>query len=306
MSFSYAPFPPESESIALIHHALDLGLDFFDTAEVYGPYSNETLLGKALKGKRTKAVIATKFGFEIVDGKIIGLNSRPDQIRKAVVGSLKRLGTDYIDLLYQHRVDSSVPIEEVAGTVKDLIKEGKVKYFGLSEAGANTIKRAHNEHPVSALQSEYSIWTRKHESEILPCIEELGVGLVAFSPLGKGYLTGAIDEKRFFEAVDIRSISPRFTEEARVANKSLLDLLSHYALKYNATLAQVALAWLLAKKPWIVPIPGTTKLERLRENITSTTLMLKTEEENEITLASEQIEITGARYAEIHEKATGL
>ena len=306
MSFSYYPFPEKKDAIALIHKAVEQGVNFFDTAEVYGPYTNEELVGEALAPFRNRVVIATKFGFNIQDGKMVGVNSSPEQIRKAVEGSLKRLKTDVIDLLYQHRVDPNVPIEDVAGTVKDLIKEGKVKYFGLSEAGAQTIRRAHAVQPVSALQSEYSLWTRQHEKEIIPTIEELGIGLVAFSPLGKGFLAGKIDETTKFAEGDIRSILPRYTENARVANKVLLDLLNQFAEKKNATPAQIALAWVLAQKPWIVPIPGTTKLHRLAENNAAAFIQLTAEELKEMEAASEQIKIMGTRYTEAMERSTGL
>ena len=251
-------------------------------------------------------MIATKFGFNIQDGKMAGVNSRPEQIRKVAEASLKRLRVDVIDLFYQHRVDLNVPIEDVAGTVKDLIQEGKVKYFGLSEAGANTIRKAHAVQPVSALQSEYSMWTRQYEKEIIPTIEELGIGLVAFSPLGKGFLTGKIDEKAIFAPGDIRNSIPRFTEDAIVANKALLDLLNQFAERKNATNAQIALAWVLAQKPWIVPIPGTTKLHRLTENIGAASVKLTNEELHEIEEASAKIQIVGTRYSEAAEKATGL
>ncbi|MCP9746761.1 aldo/keto reductase [Lacihabitans sp. CS3-21] len=306
LSFSYAPFPSDGEAITLLQKAVEEGVSFFDTAEVYGPFTNEALLGKALKPFRHKVQIATKFGFDIVDGKMIGVNSRPETIRKAVEGSLKRLSIDCIDLLYQHRVDPNVPIEDVAGTVSDLIKEGKAKYFGLSEAGANTIRKAHAVQPVTALQSEYSLWTRQHELEIIPTIEELGIGFVPFSPLGKGFLTGTIDEKREFAASDIRSIIPRFTEEARMANKALVDVIAEYAQKYNATNAQIALAWVMAQKPWIVPIPGTTKIHRLIENNGAENLQLSSEDLRQLTLASEGVKITGERYTEAMEKTTGL
>jgi aryl-alcohol dehydrogenase-like predicted oxidoreductase len=306
LSFSYAPFPSDGEAIALLQKAVEEGVSFFDTAEVYGPFTNEVLLGKALKPFRHKVQIATKFGFDIVDGKMIGVNSRPETIRKAVEGSLKRLSIDCIDLLYQHRVDPNVPIEDVAGTVSDLIKEGKAKYFGLSEAGAYTIRKAHAVQPVTALQSEYSLWTRQHELEIIPTIEELGIGFVPFSPLGKGFLTGTIDEKREFAASDIRSIIPRFTEEARMANKALVDVIAEYAQKYNATNAQIALAWVMAQKPWIVPIPGTTKIHRLIENNGAENLQLSSEDLRQLTLASEGVKITGERYTEAMEKTTGL
>ena len=306
MTFSYTPFPEKKDMIALMAKAVEQGVTFFDTAEVYGPYNNEELVGEALAPYRDKVVIATKFGFNIQDGKMVGVNSKPEQIRKAVEGSLKRLKVDVIDLLYQHRVDPNVPIEEVAGTVKELITEGKVKYFGLSEAGATTIRRAHAVQPVSALQSEYSLWTRQHEKEIIPTLEELGIGLVAFSPLGKGFLAGKIDENTKFGEGDIRSVLPRYTEEARVANKALLDLIGKFAERKNATPAQIALAWVLAQKPWIVPIPGTTKLHRLTENNGAASIQLTKEELQEIEDASQQIEITGARYTEAMEKSTGL
>ena len=306
MTFSYVPFPEKKDMITLMAKAVEQGVTFFDTAEVYGPYNNEELVGEALAPYRDKVVIATKFGFNIQNGKMVGVNSKPEQIRKAVEGSLKRLKVDVIDLLYQHRVDPNTAIEDVAGTVKDLIAEGKVKYFGLSEAGVATIRRAHAVQPVSALQSEYSMWTRQHEKEIIPTLEELGIGLVAFSPLGKGFLAGKIDENTKFGEGDIRNILPRYTEEARVANKVLLDLLHAFAEKRNATSAQIALAWVLAQKPWIVPIPGTTKLHRLSENNGAASIELTKEELQEIENASQQIEITGARYTEAMEKSTGL
>jgi aryl-alcohol dehydrogenase-like predicted oxidoreductase len=306
MTFSYTPFPEKKDMIVLVSKAVEQGVTFFDTAEVYGPYNNEELVGEALAPFRDKVVIATKFGFNIQDGKMVGVNSHPDNIKKAVVGSLKRLKTDVIDLFYQHRVDPKIPIEDVAGTVKELIKEGKVKHFGLSEAGASTIRRAHAVQPVAALQSEYSLWTRQHELEIIPTIEELGVGFVAFSPLGKGFLAGKIDEKTEFGEGDIRKILPRFTEEARIANKTLLDLLSQFAAKRNATQAQIALAWVLAQKPWIVPIPGTTKLFRVTENNGAASIQLSKTELQEIEDASAQIKITGTRYTEAMEKSTGL
>ena len=306
MSFSYYPFPEKKDAINLIHKAIEQGVIFFDTAEVYGPFTNEELVGEALAPHRDKVIIATKFGFNIRDGKMAGVNSTPEQIRKAVEGSLKRLQVDVIDLLYQHRVDPNVPIEDVAGTVKDLIKEGKAKYFGLSEAGAETIRKANAVQPVSALQSEYSLWTRQHEKEIIPTIEELGIGLVAFSPLGKGFLAGKIDEHTKFQEGDIRSILPRYTEEARVANKTLLDLLQQFAGKKNATPAQIALAWVLAQKPWIVPIPGTTKLHRLQENIGAAAIELTDDELREMDAASSNIQIMGTRYTEAMEKSTGL
>lgn len=306
MSFSYYPFPEKKEAIRLIHQAIEEGVTFFDTAEVYGPFSNEELVGQALAPFRSKVVIATKFGFNIQNGKMVGVDSSPGQIKKAVEGSLKRLKTDVIDLLYQHRVDPKVPIEEVAGTVKDLIVEGKVKYFGLSEAGAGTIRKANAEQCVSAVQSEYSIWTRQHEKEILPTLEELEIGLVAFSPLGKGFLAGKIDENTKFEQGDIRSVLPRYTQEARAANKALLDLISKFAERKNATPAQIALAWVLAQKPWIVPIPGTTKLHRLTENNAAASIELTKKELQDIEEASGHIDIMGTRYTEAMEKATGL
>ncbi len=306
MSFGYAPFPPKEDSIALIRKAVEEGVTFFDTAEVYGPYTNEEIVGEALTPFKGKVQIATKFGFNIVDGKMLGVDSRPATIRRVVEASLKRLDIDCIDLLYQHRVDPNVPIEEVAGTVKDLIKEGKAKYFGLSEAGAGTIRKAHAEQAVSALQSEYSLWTRQHEVEIIPTIEELGIGFVPFSPLGKGYLTGKIDEKQTFDAGDIRAILPRYTEEARLANKGLLDVIGKFAELKNATHAQIALAWVLAQKPWIVPIPGTTKIHRLLENNGAVNIQLSSDELEELTKASEEIKIMGTRYTEAMEKSTGL
>jgi len=306
MSFSYYPFPEKEDAINLIRKAVEQGVNFFDTAEVYGPYVNEELVGEALEPYKDKVIIATKFGFNIQDGKSIGVNSKPEQIRKAVEGSLKRLRVDVIDLLYQHRVDPNVPIEDVAGTVKDLIKEGKVKYFGLSEAGAQTIRRAHAIQPVSALQSEYSLWTRQHEKEIIPTIEELGIGLVAYSPLGKGFLTGKIDANTKFQQGDFRNTLPRFTEDARKSNQALLDLIDEYAKAKNATPAQIALAWVLAQKPWIVPIPGTTKLHRLKENIGAATIEFTTEELKQIEEVSSHIKIEGGRYPEALEKTTGL
>lgn len=310
MSYGYAPFPEKKESIKVIHQAIEEGVTFFDTAEVYGPFTNEELVGAAFAAApaaaRDQIVIATKFGFNIVDGKMSGVNSRPDNIRKAVEGSLKRLGIDCIDLLYQHRVDPNVPIEDVAGTVRDLITEGKAKHFGLSEAGANTIRRAHAVQPVSALQSEYSLWTRQHEAEIIPTIEELGIGFVPFSPLGKGYLTGKVDENRKFEPGDTRAVIPRFSEENRIANKALLEVIQQFAERKNATPAQIALAWVLAQKPWIVPIPGTTKLHRLTENNGAANVHFTQEELEELTAASEQVKVMGARYTEAMEAATGL
>ena len=306
MTFSYVPFPEKEDMIVLMRKAVEQGVTFFDTAEVYGPFNNEELVGEALAPFRNEVVIATKFGFDIQDGKLVGVNSHPDHIKKVVEGSLKRLQVDAIDLLYQHRVDPTVPIEEVAGAVKDLIAVGKVKYFGLSEASADTIRRAHAVQPVAALQSEYSLWTRQHEKGIIPTIEELGIGLVEFSPLGKGFLAGKIDEKTKFGEGDIRNTLPRYTEEARVANKALLDLISKFAERKNATPAQIALAWVLAQKPWIVPIPGTTKLHRLEENNGAASIELTKEELQEIEDASAHIKIMGTRYTEAMEKSTGL
>lgn len=306
MSFGYGPAGEKNEMIAVIRAAVEQGITFFDTAEVYGPFTNEELLGEALEPFKGEVVIATKFGFNFQDGKMAGLNSRPENIRKVAEASLKRLRVDVLDLFYQHRVDPNVPIEEVVGTVKDLIQEGKVKHFGMSEAGAQTIRRAHAVQPVTALQSEYSMWTRQHEQEIIPAIEELGIGLVAFSPLGKGFLAGKIDETTKFAEGDIRNILPRYTEEARVANKVLLDLLQEFAAKRNATPAQIAIAWVLAQKPWIVPIPGTTKLHRLTENNGAAAIQLNSEELAEIEAASAQIKVMGTRYTEQMEKSTGL
>jgi aryl-alcohol dehydrogenase-like predicted oxidoreductase len=306
MSFSYAPFPEKKDSIALLHKAVEEGITFFDTAQVYGPYTNEELVGEALEPFKGKTVIATKFGFRFHNGAIAGVDSTPKNIRKVAEESLKRLRTECIDLFYQHRVDPNVPIEDVAGTVKDLILEGKVKYFGLSEAGANTIRKAHAVQPVSALQSEYSLWTRQHEKEIIPTIKELGIGFVPFSPLGKGYLTGTMDENRKFEAGDIRGVIPRFTEEARIANKSLLAVIEAFAQKKGATNAQIALAWVLAQSPTFVPIPGTTKIHRLLENNGAVKIQLSADEVHELTVASEQVQIMGERYTEAQEAATGL
>jgi len=306
MSFGYAPFPEKKDSIELLRKAVDLGVTFFDTAEVYGPFINEELLGEALKPFRKDIVLATKFGFNIENGKMTGQNSRPENIRKVAEESLKRLQTDVIDLFYQHRVDPNVPIEDVAGTVKDLIQEGKVKHFILSEAGAYTIRKAHSVQKVTALQSEYSLWTRTPEKEIIPLLEELGIGFVPFSPLGKGFLTGKIDENTSFKEGDIRSSTPRFTPEARIANKALVDVLEKIGKEKNASSAQIALAWLLAQKPWIVPIPGTTKLHRLEENIGSSEIELTNEDLKNIDEKASEIKIQGARYPEAAEKMTGL
>ncbi|MBA4852664.1 aldo/keto reductase [Emticicia sp. BO119] len=306
MSFGYGPAGEKSEMIRVIRTAVEQGVTFFDTAEVYGPFVNEELVGEALEPFKGEVVIATKFGFNIQNGKMSGLNSHPDNIRKVAEESLKRLRIEVIDLFYQHRVDTNVPIEEVAGTVLDLIKEGKVKHFGLSEAGASTIRKAHAVQPVTALQSEYSLWTRQHELEIIPTIEELGIGLVAFSPLGKGFLAGKIDETTKFAEGDIRNVLPRYTEEARMANKALLDLLQQFAEKRNATPAQIALAWVLAQKPWIVPIPGTTKIHRLTENNKAAFIQLTADELQEIESASAHIKVIGTRYTEAMEKSTGI
>jgi len=308
MSFGYGSPKDTSEMISLLHAAVDRGVTFFDTAEVYGPYLNEELLGEALAPHRDKVVIATKFGFEIgTDPRSSpGLNSRPEHIREAVEGSLKRLKVDVIDLLYQHRVDPTVPIEDVAGSVKELITEGKVKHFGLSEAGAQTIRRAHAVQPVTALQSEYSLWTRKPEEEIIPTLEELGIGFVTYSPLGKGFLTGKMDAATTFDSSDFRSVLPRFTPDALKANQALVDLLETIAKRKQATTAQIALAWLLAQKPWIVPIPGTTKLHRLEENIGGASVELTAEDLQEIETAATAIKIEGTRYPEKLEKMTGL
>jgi aryl-alcohol dehydrogenase-like predicted oxidoreductase len=309
MTFSYKPFPEKKDSIALMHAAVERGVTFFDTAEVYGPFNNEELVGEALAPYRGKVAIATKFGFDINPDGSRGpkpVNSEPEHIKQAVEGSLKRLKTDVIDLLYQHRVDPSVPIEDVAGAVKDLIAEGKVLHFGLSEAGAQTIRRAHAVQPVAALQSEYSLWFRKPEEEIVPVLEELGIGFVPFSPLGKGFLTGKIDESTTFDKTDIRSSIPRFTPEARKANTALVDLLGKIGKSKNATPAQIALAWLLAQKSWIVPIPGTTKLHRLEENIGAAAIELSARDLQQIESAAAEIKVEGSRYPEHLEKMTGI
>ncbi|TDQ19443.1 aryl-alcohol dehydrogenase-like predicted oxidoreductase [Algoriphagus boseongensis] len=303
MSFGYGPAKDKKEMIQLIHAAVDKGITFFDSAEVYGPYTNEELVGEALEPFKGKVVIATKFGFgPDQDGRWTQLNSQPDHIKKVVEGSLKRLRIDSIDLLYQHRVDPNVPIEEVAGAVKDLIQAGKVKHFGLSEAGVKTIRRAHAIQPVAALQSEYSLWWREPEEEILSTLEELEIGFVPFSPLGKGFLTGKIDEQTTFDPTDFRNVVPRFAEEARKANQALVDQLEIIANGYQATPAQIALAWLLAQKPWIVPIPGTTKLHRLEENIGATAIILSESELMEIDKAFESLRIIGNRYPESAQK----
>ncbi|PRY37550.1 aryl-alcohol dehydrogenase-like predicted oxidoreductase [Spirosoma oryzae] len=306
MSFGYGPAKSAADMVPVIQAAVEQGVTFFDTAEVYGPFINEELVGEALAPYKDKVVIATKFGFNIQDGKMMGVNSRPDNIRRVADASLKRLRVDAIDLFYQHRVDPNVPIEEVAGTVNDLIAEGKVKHFGLSEAGAQTIRKAHAVQPVTALQSEYSIWTRQHERDIIPTIEELGIGLVAYSPLGRGFLTGKIDQATQFAEGDIRNTLPRYTEEARAANQALLDLLNRFAEAHNATTAQIALAWILAQKPWIVPIPGTTKISRLTENNGAAAINLSADELRDIEEASSNIQVAGTRYTKQMEQATGL
>jgi len=308
LSFGYGPAVDKEHGISLIRRAVERGVTFFDTAEVYGPFTNEELVGEALAPFRDQVAIATKFGFDIdpATGKQRGLNSRPEHIRQVAEASLKRLRTDRIDLLYQHRVDLNVPIEEVAGTVKDLIRQGKVKHFGLSEAGAQTIRRAHAVQPVAALQSEYSLWWREPETEILPTLEELGIGFVPFSPLGKGFLTGAINENTTFDSSDFRNIVPRFTAEARKANHALVDVLGEIAGRKGITRAQIALAWVLAQKPWIVPIPGTTKLSRLDENIGAVTVELTPGDLSEIESAASKITAEGNRYPEHLEKMTGL
>jgi aryl-alcohol dehydrogenase-like predicted oxidoreductase len=306
MSFGYGPPIDKKDGISLIRAAVDRGVTFFDTAELYGPFTNEELMGEALAPVRDRVVIATKFGFQIgPDGKQAGLNSRPDHIKEVAEASLKRLRTDRIDLFYQHRVDPNVPIEDVAEAVKELIQAGKVKHFGLSEAGVKTIRRAHAVQPVTALQSEYSLWWREPEAEIIPTLEELRIGLVPFSPLGKGFLTGKIDENTSFDTSDFRNVVPRFTLEARRANRALVDLLGKIGQRKNATPAQIALAWLLAQKPWIVPIPGTTKLHRLEENTGAAAVQLTPDDLREIDSAASKIKVQGARYPEQLERMTG-
>jgi aryl-alcohol dehydrogenase-like predicted oxidoreductase len=312
MSFGYGPPKDKQQMTTLLHDAVDLGITFFDTAEVYGPFTNEELVGEALAPFRNKVVIATKFGFDLnpkLDPRGMkgapGLNSRPEQIRRAVEGSLKRLKIQTIDLLYQHRVDLNVPIEDVAGTVKELIQQGKVKHFGLSEAGVKTIRRAHAVQPLTALQSEYSLWVRTPEKEVIPTLEELGIGLVPYSPLGKGFLTGAMNENTKLDSSDFRSTLPRFTPEALKANQALIDLLGRISQRKKATPAQIALAWLLAQKPWIVPIPGTTKLHRLQENIGAVAVELTPGDLSEIESAAVKITVHGARYPERLEQLTG-
>jgi aryl-alcohol dehydrogenase-like predicted oxidoreductase len=313
MSFSYGPPKDKQEMTSLLQAAVERGVTFFDTAEVYGPFLNEELVGEALAPFREQVVIATKFGFDVspdsdprgMKGAPPGLNSRPERIREAVEGSLKRLKVETIDLLYQHRVDPNVPIEDVAGTVKELIQAGKVKHFGLSEAGVQTIRRAHAVQPLTALQSEYSLWTRTPEKEVIPTLEELGIGFVPYSPLGKGFLTGKIDENATFDSTDFRSTLPRFTPEALKTNQALIDLLGRIAERKNATPAQIALAWILAQKPWMVPIPGTTKLHRLDENIGAVSVELTPDDLRDIDEAASKITVLGARYPEHIERTTG-
>src|SRR5579863_811681 len=307
MSFGYGPPADKAEMISLIRSAVERGVTFFDTAEVYGPFTNEELVGEALAPFRERVVIATKFGFKLdpVTGKQVGLDSRPEHIKEVAEASLQRLKTDVIDLFYQHRVDADVPIEDTAGAVKDLIQQGKVKHFGLSEAGVGTIRRAHKVQPVAALQSEYSLWWREPEAEVIPVLEELGIGLVPFSPLGKGFLTGKINQDTQFEKTDFRNIVPRFTPENRKTNQALVDLIGRFAQQKKATPAQIALAWLLAQKPWIVPIPGTTKLHRLEENIGAAAVELTREDLRQIDNAASKITVQGARYPEELQKLVG-
>jgi aryl-alcohol dehydrogenase-like predicted oxidoreductase len=305
MSFGYGPAGDKQDMIGLIRTAADRGVTFFDTAEAYGPFTNEELVGEALAPVRDQVVIATKFGFTFEAGKPAGLDSRPAHIREVAEASLRRLGTDRIDLFYQHRVDPNVPIEDVAGTVKDLIAEGKVTHFGLSEAGAQTIRRAHAVQPVAALQSEYSLWWREPEQEILPALEELGIGFVPFSPLGKGFLTGTIDANTTFDSTDFRNVVPRFTPENRKANQAFVEWLTAFAARKQATPAQIALAWLLAQRPWISPIPGTTKRHRLEENIGSTAIQLTPDDLRDIDRAASEITVHGARYPEHLQRMVG-
>ncbi len=305
MSFGYGPAVDKQQGISLIRAAVEGGVTFFDTAEVYGPFTNEELVGEALVPFRKDVVIATKFGFRIENGKQAGLDSRPAHIKQVAEASLERLKTDVIDLFYQHRVDPNVPIEDVAGAVKDLIQQGKVRHFGLSEAGAQTIRRAHKVQPVTALQSEYSLWWREPEKEIIPTLEELGIGFVPFSPLGKGFLTGAINRDTQFDKTDFRNIVPRFSAENREANQALVDLIGQFAQRKKATPAQIALAWLLAQKPWIVPIPGTTKLNRLEENIGAANVELLPGDVRELETAASRIPVQGARYPEELQRMVG-
>ncbi len=302
LSFGLGPAVEKQQGISLIRAAVERGVTFFDTAEIYGPFANEELVGEALAPSRNNVVIATKFGFKIMDGKQAGLDSRPEHIKEVAEASLKRLRTDVIDLFYQHRVDPEVPIEDVAGAVKDLIQQGKVKHFGLSEAGVQTIRRAHAVQPVTALQSEYSLWWREPEAEILPALEELGIGFVPFSPLGKGFLTGKIDQNTSFHSSDFRAIVPRFTPENRKANQGVVDLLERIAKEKKATPAQIALAWLLAQKPWMVPIPGTTKVHRLEENIGAVNVQLSPDDIRAIESAVSKIPVQGERYPEQFQK----
>jgi aryl-alcohol dehydrogenase-like predicted oxidoreductase len=308
MSFGYGPPKDKKEMISLLHTAVERGVTFFDTAEVYGPFTNEELVGEALLPFRDQVVIATKFGFKLnpSTGRSVGVDSRPAHIKEVAALSLKRLRTDVIDLFYQHRVDPEVPIEDVAGAVKELIHEGKVKHFGLSEPGVQTIRRAHAVQPVTAIQNEYSLWWRKAEHEVLPLLEELGIGFVPYSPLGRGFLTGKMNENTTFDSTDFRNTLPRFTPEARKANQALVDLLGEIAKRKKATPAQIALAWLLAQKPWIVPIPGTTKLNRLEENIGAAEIELTRDDLREIESAASEINVQGARYPETLEAMTGL
>jgi aryl-alcohol dehydrogenase-like predicted oxidoreductase len=305
ISSGYGPPTSRAEGVAIVRAAVDRGITFFDTAEAYGPFANEELVGEALAPVRDRVAVATKFGFKFENGKQAGLDSRPAHIREVAEASLKRLKTDLIDLLYQHRVDPEVPIEDVAGTVKDLIREGKVRHFGLSEAGVQTIRRAHAVQPVTALQSEYSLWWREPETELLPTLEELGIGLVPFSPLGRGFLTGTIDQKTTFDPSDFRNLVPRFTEGNRRENLAFVEWLKAFAARKHATPAQIALAWLLAQKPWIVPIPGTTKPHRLAENLGAVDVQLTTHDLQEIDRAAAQIEVHGARYPEHLQKMVG-
>jgi len=305
ISFGYGPAASRKDGIAIIRAAVDGGVTFFDSAEAYGPFTNEELVGEALGPIRDQVVIATKFGFKFESGKQAGLDSRPAHIRQVADASLKRLATDRIDLFYQHRVDPDVPIEDVAGAVKDLIREGKVKHFGLSEAGVQTIRRAHAVQPVAALQSEYSLWWREPEREVLPTLEELGIGFVPFSPLGKGFLTGKIDEKTTFDSTDFRNVVPRFTPENRKANLAFVEWLTKFAERKKVTPAQIALAWLLAQKPWIVPIPGTTKRHRLEENLGAAAIQLSADDLREIDQAASRIDVHGARYPEHLQKLVG-
>jgi len=306
MSFGYGPPKDKQEMISLLRAAVERGVTFFDTAEIYGPFINEELVGEALAPMRERVVIATKFGFKIGSkGEQAGLDSRPEHIKEVAEASLKRIRTDVIDLFYQHRVDPDVPIEDVAGAVKDLIQEGKVKHFGLSEPGVQTVRRAHAVQPVTAVQNEYSLWWRKPEEEVLPALEELGIGFVPFSPLGRGFLTGKVNEKTTFHGSDLRSTLPRFTPEARKANQALVDLLGEIAKRKKATPAQIALGWLLAQKPWIVPIPGTTKLKRLEENIGAASIELAAHDLREIDRAASKIKVQGARYPEHLEQLAG-